>query len=861
MTSNELRQTFLDFFLKRDHKLVASSPLVPQRDPSLLFTSAGMVQFKPYYSGLVPLPYTRAVSVQKCLRVSDLESVGKTVRHDTFFEMLGNFSFKDYLKRQAILWAWEFLLEVMKISGERLSVTVYEKDDDAYEVWRREIGLDESLIYRLGADDNFWGPAGDSGPCGPCSEIFFDMGEKFSCGAEDCKPGCGCDRFFEIWNLVFPEFDMTPERKMHPLANKGVDTGMGLERLAVSMQGAKSIFDTDLFAPLVDETVRVLDAPYGRDPVAYNVIADHVRALTFSCSEGVIPSNEGRGYVLRRLLRRALRRGVSLGTEEPFLYRLVASVADIMKEPYPELTERREQVSLLIKSEEERFFRTLGQGLSLFNEMVSLGKETISGDDAFRLYDTYGFPIDMTIEMANEKSLSVDVEGFEERMAAQRERARAASRFRSPEGMEGWESLEDGEARFVGYENTRIRTRVTGWRSVNGDLEVKLDTTPFYAEAGGQVGDTGRIHSDDFEVTVANTVWTEHGIVHVGRLTRGEIRGGEAFAEVDLRRRRAIARNHTATHLLQSVLRSVLGRHVRQEGSLVGPDRLRFDFTHYNPMTPREIWRVEDLVNEKIRENMDVGSVLTTHEKATKGMGAIALFGEKYGDEVRVIRIGDFSTELCGGTHLESTGEIGLFRITSETAVAAGIRRLEAVTGRGAYEYTRKNEEVLARIKESLGSATEDLEEKLGRLVDEAKVLKKRVRQLESKLASVMAVRLVGKAKHVEGVKVLSSIVEFTDVVALRQMADETRARVKENCAGVFGSPIEGKAIFVAFVTDDLAGRLKAGDLAREVARTIGGGGGGKAGIAEAGARDVEKIDQAIRSVPDVVRRLLADAG
>jgi alanyl-tRNA synthetase len=861
MTSNELRQTFLDFFLKRDHKLVKSSSLVPHRDPSLLFTSAGMVQFKPYYSGLVPLPYTRAVSVQKCLRVSDLESVGKTVRHSTFFEMLGNFSFRDYFKKQAIVWAWEFLLGVMKIPPERLSVTVYEKDDDAFEIWRRDIGLDTSLIHRLGADDNFWGPAGASGPCGPCSEIFFDMGENSGCGRKTCQPGCDCDRYFELWNLVFPDLDMTPEKKMLPLANKGVDTGMGLERLAVSIQGSRSLFDTDLFEPVISEAVRVLDKRYDTDRVAYNVIADHVRALTFASSEGVIPSNEGRGYVLRRLLRRALRRGVSLGIEEPFLYRLVGTVADVMRESYPELVERREQASLIIKSEEERFFRTLGQGLSVFNQITSEGRKGISGDEAFRLYDTYGFPIDMTVEMAEEKGLSVDVGGFEEMMAAQRERARAASKFRSPEGTDGWENLEDAQGEFVGYEKMGVKAKLTGWRSSDGDVELKLDATPFYAEAGGQVGDTGRIYSDDFEVVVTNTVWTDHGIVHLGRLERGEIRPGQVYAEVDPERRRDIARNHTATHLLQSVLREVLGKHVRQEGSLVEPERLRFDFTHYNPLTHREISRIEGLVNVKIRENMAVESLLTTHQEATKGMGAIALFGEKYGDEVRVVRIGDFSAELCGGTHLSATGEIGLFRVVSETAVAAGIRRLEAVTGRGAYEYTKKNEGMLSRLSEALGSTMEDLEEKFERLLDEARTLRKRVRQLESKLASVMAVRLVGKAKHIEGVKVLSSIVEFTDVVGLRQMADETRARVKENCVGVFGSPIEGKAVFVAFVTDDLTGRLRAGDLAREVAMTIGGGGGGKATIAEAGAKDAGKIDEAIGSVPEVVRRLLANAG
>ncbi|MFQ5906551.1 MAG: alanine--tRNA ligase, partial [bacterium] len=743
MTSNELRREFLKFFEVVGHKIVKSSPLVPERDPSLLFTSAGMVQFKPYFSGLVPLPYTRAASVQKCLRVSDLESVGKTVRHDTFFEMLGNFSFSDYFKKEAIEWAWDFLLGVLKIADERLSVSVHEKDDEAYDLWSKNIGLDGSIIFRLGEESNFWGPAGDTGPCGPCSEIFYDMGEKFGCGKPDCRPGCDCDRYFELWNLVFPQYEKTDGGKMIPLTNKGIDTGMGLERLAVAMQGVDTIFDTDLFSPIIDEASRVLDVSCSEDRIAFGVIADHIRALTFACAEGVMPSNEGRGYVLRRLLRRAVRRGVSLGTEEPFLYRLVGAVTDVMREPYPELIDRREQVSLLIKSEEERFFRTLGQGLAVFEEIVSAGTRTISGDDAFRLYDTYGFPIDMTVEMAGEKGLEVDAQEFEEKMAAQRERARAASRFRPPDAGEEWEVLEEEVGEFVGHESTSTKSRITAWKVENKNVEIRLDRTPFYAEAGGQVGDIGRIYSADLEVEVLNTVWTDQGIVHIGRLEKGEIAGGTVTAEVDDDRRKDIARNHTATHLLQSALRSVLGEHVRQEGSLVDPERLRFDFTHYSPMTRREIDRVEDLVNSKIRENLPVQSVETSYESATKDLGAIALFGERYGDEVRVIKIGDFSAELCGGSHLDSSGEIGLFKITSESAVAAGIRRVEGVTGKGACNYIKKEESVLSRIADGLGSTIEDLEEKLSKFVKEQRVLKKRVRQLESKLASVMAVKLV----------------------------------------------------------------------------------------------------------------------
>lgn len=862
MTSNELRREFLKFFEVVGHKIVKSSPLVPERDPSLLFTSAGMVQFKPYFSGLVPLPYTRAASVQKCLRVSDLESVGKTVRHDTFFEMLGNFSFSDYFKKEAIEWAWDFLLGVLKIADERLSVSVHEKDDEAYDLWSKNIGLDGSIIFRLGEESNFWGPAGDTGPCGPCSEIFYDMGEKFGCGKPDCRPGCDCDRYFELWNLVFPQYEKTDGGKMIPLTNKGIDTGMGLERLAVAMQGVDTIFDTDLFSPIIDEASRVLDVSCSEDRIAFGVIADHIRALTFACAEGVMPSNEGRGYVLRRLLRRAVRRGVSLGTEEPFLYRLVGAVTDVMREPYPELIDRREQVSLLIKSEEERFFRTLGQGLAVFEEIVSAGTRTISGDDAFRLYDTYGFPIDMTVEMAGEKGLEVDAQEFEEKMAAQRERARAASRFRPPDAGEEWEVLEEEVGEFVGHESTSTKSRITAWKVENKNVEIRLDRTPFYAEAGGQVGDIGRIYSADLEVEVLNTVWTDQGIVHIGRLEKGEIAGGTVTAEVDDDRRKDIARNHTATHLLQSALRSVLGEHVRQEGSLVDPERLRFDFTHYSPMTRREIDRVEDLVNSKIRENLPVQSVETSYESATKDLGAIALFGERYGDEVRVIKIGDFSAELCGGSHLDSSGEIGLFKITSESAVAAGIRRVEGVTGKGACNYIKKEESVLSRIADGLGSTIEDLEEKLSKFVKEQRVLKKRVRQLESKLASVMAVKLVGRARRVKGIKVYASIVEFTDMVGLREMADEARARLKGKCVGVVGSAIEGKAVFVVFVTDNLTDKLKASDVAREVGKLIGGGGGGgKPTLAEAGGKDIKKMDEVTKKVPDIVKDLLKSAG
>ena len=840
MTSNDLRKLFLDFFKERGHEIIPSSPLVPERDPSLLFTSAGMVQFKPLWSGIIPVPYPRAASSQKCLRLSDVENVGKRIRYNTFFEMLGNFSFGDYFKKEAISWAWEFLVKLLNLPEERLSVSVFEKDDEAYNIWKDEIGVEPPRIYRLGEEENFWGPAGTTGACGPCSEIFWDLGEEFGCGKPECRPGCDCDRYFELWNLVFPQFDMDTNGNRNALKNKGIDTGMGLERLACAVQGADTIFGTDLFQPMIAELTRISNLGYQDKRVPFNIVADHARALSFAISEGVLPSNEGRGYVVRRILRRALLQGKNLGVEEPFLYRLVGTVAELMKEPYPELVERREQTALIVKSEEERFLRTLGQGMAMFEQLIlelrQRGDREMPGEEAFKLYDTYGFPLDLTQELAAEEGFSIDIGGFNREMELQRERAKAASPFtlevraqdrvkvgeRVALGVEEWEILKHGSSRFVGYDETEVETEILRFRRRGERVELVLEATPFWAEEGGQVGDTGRIYNDELEFEVLDTQKGGFGNVHIGNLKRGELNQRPVTAQIDEERRKAIARNHTGTHLLQAALRKVLGDHVHQEGSLVAPDRLRFDFTHFSPLTRKELDLVEDLLNWTVREDLRVEVYYKPLEEAKKE-GAIALFGESYGETARVLKIGDFSKELCGGTHLSSTGEIGLFKMESETGVAAGIRRVEALTGQGAYRSMKREEETLSRLSELMGVAIPETPRRLEKILKEKRALEEKLGRLKKQLASTDVVRLLGKAVTIDRVRVIASRLGGEEPDSLRQLADELRRKMKSDTVGVLGTEIDGKAFFISFVTDDLTERIKAGDLAREVAQITGG--------------------------------------
>jgi alanyl-tRNA synthetase len=869
MTSREIRKTFLQFFADRGHTVVRSSSLVPAGDPTLLFTNAGMVQFKPLWAGAVPLPYRRATSVQKCLRLSDLEAVGESIKHDTFFEMLGNFSFGDYFKQEAIEWAWEYMRDVAGIPEERMAVSVHESDDEAHDIWQNVIGLHPAKIARLGDEENFWGPAGGTGACGPCSEIFYDRGPESGCRRPGCAVGCDCDRFFEVYNIVFPQYNQDEDGRRHALENRGIDTGMGLERLAMVLQGVSTIFDIDVFLPIIEMAMEIAGLDSGVDRKrrrALRIVADHARALAFAIADGALPSNDGRGYVVRRLLRRAVRQGRILGLDEPFLYRLAGVVADVMGEAYPELGERREQTALLIHSEEERFLMTLDQGLMIFERVAAeakrAGTERVPGSEAFRLYDTYGFPLDMTQEMAHDYGLTVDVEGFERAMAEQRERAKAASRFEAGPAAGRWVEYRPCESvEFLGYDLLEARARISRWRRIDEEtVAIILERTPFYAQAGGQTGDTGTIRGESFEVQVRDTQSEEGVPIHVGRIVRGEIADEEVAAIVDSSRRRSIARSHTATHLLQAALREVLGEHVHQEGSLVEPDRLRFDFVHYQKMDRRELDRVEARINELVRENLPVEPFHAPLEEA-KAMGAIALFGEKYGERVRALRIGDASLELCAGTHLGATGEIGLVRILSEGAVAAGVRRIEAITGEAAYAHMKEEDETINLIAEELKASPAQVRERVDRLIAETKELERRVRSLERKLAAGGSVRLAGATAKVKGIKVMSTRVDVENKEIMREMADALRREQPVGMAGVLGALIEGKAAFVAFVSDDLVkqGRLRAGDIAREVAKIAGGGGGGKPHLAEAGGKDGHKLDEALKAVPRVVGELIGD--
>lgn len=866
-SSNELRGIFLDYFRKRDHQIVESSPLVPERDPTLLFTSAGMVQFKSYYSGDLSLPYPRAASIQKCLRVTDLEEVGKTPRHCTFFEMLGNFSFGDYFKKEAIEWTWEFITQVIQLPLEKLSATVYEEDDEAYRLWREHIGLETSQVYRLGVEHNFWGPAGKTGACGPSSEVFYDLGEEMGCGKSTCRPGCDCNRYFEVWNLVFPQFNQEEDGSRLPLKNIGIDTGMGLERLAMACQGVNSIFRTDLFRPIIEAACNLLHVEYHPHEVPLNIIADHIRALTFALSEGVLPSNEGRGYVLRQILRKGARQGHLIYTSEPFLYKLVKVVCEVMKEGYPKLLERQGQVTQIVQAEEEGFLRTLERGMEMLEKILEEGR-TLTGEEIFRLYDTYGLPPEIIHESAKEKGLAGDMEGFEGEMKRQRERGRAASKFETGKGFKisVGEDISVGEkvavqSSFVGYKKVTIETQMLGWKAEGDTIHLLLDQTPFYAEAGGQVGDTGKISGKDFAVEVVDTQKSDSGNLHIGKITSGALpelaeASSPVTAEIDVERRDSIMRNHTGTHLLHAALREILGNHLRQEGSLVAPDHLRFDFSHYHPVTTEVQEEIEAIVNEKIWENLPIEDYETSFENA-KREGALAFFGEKYGERVRVVKIGDFSKELCGGTHLRNTGEMGLFKLVSENAVAAGIRRVEALSGVGAYAYIQKQGETLRRLSAEMKVGTFEVGERLEKILEEKKTAEERLARLEEKLASIQAIKLVGQTKVVKGIRILMSKVDLERIEPLRKMADVLRGRLQEKSLGVLGSEINGKAVFLAFVTNDLTPKIKAGDIVREVAKIAGGGGGGKPHLAEAGGKDPTKIDTALAKVPDIVKKLL----
>jgi alanyl-tRNA synthetase len=868
MKSAELRKRFLDYFDRNGHQVVASSPLVPGNDPTLLFTNAGMVQFKDVFLGLEKRPYKRAASSQRCVRAggkhNDLENVGYTARHHTFFEMLGNFSFGDYFKRDAIRYGWEFLTEDLGLPGERLWVTIYEEDDEAADIWLEEIGVNPDQFRRLGADSNFWA-MGDTGPCGPCTEIFYDHGPEVP-GGPPGSPDEDGDRFVEVWNLVFMQYERAADGSMKPLPKPSVDTGMGLERIAAVMQGTYNNYEIDLFQSLMRAAAESTGVKVKESP-SLRVIADHIRACAFLIVDGVLPSNEGRGYVLRRIIRRAIRHGYKLGQQEPFFHRLVGTLDEEMGEAYPELSKARERVEQILLNEERRFAETLDQGMGMLEEAIDgLEGKVIPGETAFKLYDTYGFPLDLTADIARERGLTVDEAGFSKAMEEQRERGRAASVFGANESMALAASLQaDGveipETEFIGYDRTSAESRVglivvdgkPAASAAEGDqATVFLDRTPFYAESGGQVGDTGTLSSDDFRMDVTDTqkVGKAHG--HIGRIVSGQVSVGDTVtAAIDRNRREAIVLNHSATHLLHAALREVLGDHVTQKGSLVAPDRLRFDFSHNEPVTTEELQRIESRVNEQIRLNAEAETALMDFDEAVAA-GAMALFGEKYDSRVRVLRIGDFSTELCGGTHVTRAGDIGMLKITSETGIAAGVRRMEAVTGDGALAWIRAGETALGRIAHLVRGSREDAEDKVRHLLDRSRQLEKEVRQLKATLASGQGSDLAEQATDVDGVKVLAARVDGADPKALREAVDRLKQRLG-SAVVVLGSVEDDKARLVAGVTKDVTERVKAGALVAEIAPLVGGRGGGRPDMAQAGGSDPGGLDAALERVRSYV--------
>jgi len=919
----------LSFFEEKGHKIIPSSSLIPQGDPTLLLTSAGMVQFKPYFLGEVLPPSPRLASCQKCFRTTDIESVGDP-SHLTFFEMLGNFSIGDYFKQEAINWAWEFVTQHLGLPPERLWITIFLDDDESFHYWR-ELGIPEPRILRFGEEDNFWGPAGNAGPCGPCSEIHYDFGEEFGCGKASCAPGCNCGRFSEIWNLVFTQYNQDEEGHRNLLPRPNIDTGMGLERTAAVVQGKTSVYETDLFVPLIQRISQLAGRKYGSgdDDNAMRIIAEHSRGIAFLIGDGVIPSNEGRGYVLRRLLRRAALFGRRLGLDEPFLAETAKATIQQMGHIYPEIGQRRDFITKVIELEEARFSETLNTGLDLLDgimeaiaapltsremqilsyvadgnsnkqiaHILNVSEQTIkshvsdivrklnandrdhavalaskreseiSGKEAFKLYDTYGFPVELTTEIAAERGFSVDLERFGKEMEKQRERAKAAQKLEvtltAGIGLHPEVAILR-EVRFAGYQNLERKSVIISLLVDNKSTEMIqegqeasliLESTPFYGEMGGQVGDTGQIHNPSGRFLVTNTIRIPPDIiVHQGRVTEGSlIVGDEIEAEVDRERRLDIARNHTATHLLQSALRQVLGEYVEQRGSLVAPDRLRFDFSHLTSMTKEETQEIQHIVNEKIRHNLTVYSEQIPYKKAIDE-GAIALFDEKYGDVVRVVKIGEpmISDELCGGTHVASTGEIGFFHIISESSIGAGLRRIEAVTGRGAVEYMERCLSSLERVAQLLGTSTDNAHAKVSSLITELDKESKQRLALERELSKKIAESLASQAEVINGVRILAARVPSSRLEALREMGDLLRDRLK-SAVIVLGTVYEGKPAFLATVTPDLVAKgYNAGEIVKQVAKVTGGGGGGKAQFAQAGGKDKDKLDEALQLVKSLI--------
>ena len=868
---NDIREKYLSFFESKGHLRLPSFSLVPNNDKSLLLINSGMAPMKKYFTGEVTPPRSRVTTCQKCIRTPDIEQVGKTARHGTFFEMLGNFSFGDYFKKEATAWAWEFCTKVLEMPVDKLYVTIYENDDEAFEIWTKQNGVDPSHIVRLGKEDNFWEHG--SGPCGPCSEIYFDRGEKYGCGSPDCGPGCECDRFTEFWNNVFSQFNNDGNGNYTELAQKNIDTGMGLERLACIMQGVDNIFEVDTVQNTMKKISEIAGVKYhddAKNDVSLRVITDHVRSSTFMIGDGVIPSNNGRGYVLRRLIRRACRHGRLLGVNEPFLYKVCETVLEDNKVAYPELQDKAELIKKVILSEEESFGKTIDAGLARLDEYIENTEGTVfSGEDAFKLNDTFGFPLDLTKDVLEERGMTVDEEKFNELLANQKATARAA---RKDAGADAWKNtsvkIDAEKTVFTGYTDFTAEAKVLALVNADGELvdmlgagekgSVVLDKTPFYATSGGQVADTGVITADGVEFDVEDTSKNADGIyIHSGTVKEGVVSVGNTVnAQIDADRRKSVMRNHTAAHLLQAALREVLGTHVEQAGQLVNDKEVRFDFTHFNPLTTEELGRVEAIVNKEILACAPVSMQEMPIEEAKK-MGAMMLFGEKYGDIVRVVKAGDASTEFCGGTHVASTGELGLFKIVSEASVAAGVRRIVALTGTGVLNYLNECEDTVKFASATFKSADNEVKDRITAIVAENKAKDKEIQNLNAEMTKLKSADMFSSSVDVDGLELYTAKVEGTTPDALRSMGDDVKTK-GDNVVAVLAGVNGDKANFVAVCGKGaIAKGVKAGDLVKEVAKIANGGGGGRPDSAMAGAKDITKIDEALSKAEEIVKSLI----
>ena len=875
-TGSEIRRAFLKFFEEHGHTLVPSSGLIPKDDPTLLFTNSGMVQFKNCFLGLEDRGYTRAASSQKSVRAggkhNDLENVGFTARHHTFFEMLGNFSFGDYFKKESISWGWEFLTEKMGLPKEKLWITIYQEDDEAFEIWNKIMGVPADRIVRMGMDSNFW-MMGETGPCGPCSEILYDQGPGVGCGRPECNVECNCDRHLELWNHVFTQFDRDKDGHFHPLPKPNIDTGMGLERLAAVIQGVSSNYDSDLFTPIIRFVSKISGKAYGTSEdsdVSMRVIADHSRAVTFLIGDGCLPSNEGRGYVLRRILRRAARHGKLLGLDKPFLNEVVSVVVETMKDAYPDLSDKESFIRKVVVNEEQRFIETLDSGLKILSEEVAAlkksGQTIVPGEVVFKLYDTFGFPVDLTADIVKKDRLTLDMEGFEKAMEAQREKARESWKGSGEQAIaDSYKKLavRGVSTEFIGFHGVTEATscitailkkdETVDALAEGENAEIFVEETPFYGEKGGQVGDTGVIEGEGFRFEVWDTQWPlDNLITHIGKLKKGAIKVGDrALMKVDRAIRRATEAHHSGTHILNAALKKTLGDHIKQSGSLVNPERLRFDFTHFSKIDEAEMDKIETIANQIIRENAAVETRLLPREEAMK-TGAAAVFDEKYGEVVRLVKMGDFSMELCGGTHVERTGDIGALKVISESSVAAGVRRIEAVTGEEALKYFKKVETELKKSAALLKANPLELSERIEKIQKHQKELEKEIDSLNSRLATKDLSDLFKKVKEIKGIRVLATVVDAADVKTLRDFGDKLRDKIQSGII-LIGSKAGDNAMLLCLVTKDLTDKYHAGNIIKEIAPLVGGSGGGRPDMAQAGGPKPEKLKQALKKLQEII--------